>query len=90
MEILPVLMWQNYKAFSTSLPRLCSYLIRGNMCWLISGLAGAGLAGWKNTAAVLYGVEGIPMNYLVDKNGKIIAKGLRDEDLDKTLATFLK
>jgi peroxiredoxin len=48
------------------------------------------LQGWKNAAAVLYGVEGIPMNYLVDKDGKIIAKELRGEDLDKTLATSLQ
>jgi thiol-disulfide isomerase/thioredoxin len=48
------------------------------------------LRGWKNAVAVLYGVQGIPMNYLVDKDGKIMAKGLRGEDLDKTLATSLK
>jgi thiol-disulfide isomerase/thioredoxin len=48
------------------------------------------LQGWKNAVAVLYGIQGIPMNYLVDKNGKIIAKELRGEDLDKTLATSLQ
>jgi peroxiredoxin len=48
------------------------------------------LRGWKNAVAVLYGVQGIPMNYLVDKDGKIMAKGLRGEDLDKTLATYLQ
>ncbi|HEV3326546.1 MAG TPA: TlpA disulfide reductase family protein [Puia sp.] len=47
------------------------------------------LKGWKNDAAVLYGVEGIPMNYLVDKEGKIVAKGLRGDDLDKKLEEFL-
>jgi peroxiredoxin len=43
------------------------------------------LKGWKNEAAKLYGVEGIPMNYLVDKDGKIVAKGLRGDDLEKKL-----
>ena len=47
------------------------------------------LKGWKNSAAVLYGVEGIPMNFLLDKNGVIIAKGLRGDDLEKKLAEFL-
>lgn len=43
------------------------------------------LKGWKNEAAKLYGIEGIPMNYLLDKNGKIIAKELRGDDLEKKL-----
>ena|ERR1700722_7410933 len=43
------------------------------------------LKGWKNDAAVLYGVEGIPMNYLLDKNGTIIARGLRGPELEKKL-----
>jgi hypothetical protein len=47
------------------------------------------LKGWNNSAAVLYGVEGIPMNYLLDKNGTIVAKGLRGDDLEKKLAEFL-
>jgi thiol-disulfide isomerase/thioredoxin len=47
------------------------------------------LKGWKNSAAVLYGVEGIPMNFLLDKNGTIVAKGLRGDDLEKKLAEFL-
>ncbi len=47
------------------------------------------LKGWKNSAAVLYGIEGIPMNYLLDKNGIIVAKGLRGDDLEKKLAEFL-
>jgi peroxiredoxin len=43
------------------------------------------LKGWKNEVAVQYGVEGIPMNFLLDKNGTIVAKGLRGPDLDKKL-----
>jgi hypothetical protein len=47
------------------------------------------LKGWKNSIAVMYGIEGIPMNYLLDKNGIIVAKGLRGDDLEKKLAEFL-
>jgi peroxiredoxin len=48
------------------------------------------LKGWKNSAAELYGVEGIPMNFLLDKDGNIIGKGLRGEDLEKKLDELLK
>jgi peroxiredoxin len=41
---------------------------------------------WDNAAAKLYGVRGIPQNYLLDPTGKIIAKNLRGEALMKKLA----
>ena len=41
---------------------------------------------WDNEVAVLYGVKAIPTNFLLDPQGKIIAKDLRGEDLDKKLA----
>lgn len=47
------------------------------------------LKGWQSNAAELYGVRGIPMNYLLDKDGKIIAKSLRGEDLIKKLGEVL-
>jgi peroxiredoxin len=43
------------------------------------------LKGWKADVVSLYGVQGIPMNYLLDKNGIIVAKGLRGEELTKKL-----
>lgn len=36
---------------------------------------------WQNTAARLYSVNAIPQTYLLDKDGKIIAKGLRSQEL---------
>lgn len=39
------------------------------------------LGGWSNSAAKLYAVNSIPANFLIDAEGKIIAKGLRGEDL---------
>lgn len=44
------------------------------------------LRSWDNEAAVLYGVKAIPANFLLDKDGKIIAKNLRGEDLTKKLS----
>lgn len=46
------------------------------------------LNGFQAKSAVLYGVTAIPTNFLVDPSGKIIARNLRGEDLDKKLATL--
>lgn len=40
---------------------------------------------WDNEAAKLYDVNAIPMNFLIDPDGKIIAKYLRGEALETTL-----
>ncbi|MDI9365698.1 MAG: TlpA disulfide reductase family protein [Flavobacterium sp.] len=48
------------------------------------------LKGWQSNAAVLYHVESIPANFLLDKDGKIIAKNLRGEDLITTLSSIIK
>jgi peroxiredoxin len=45
---------------------------------------------WDCAAAKLYGVRSIPSNVLLDKNGVIIAKDLRGEDLHKKLEELLK
>jgi peroxiredoxin len=41
---------------------------------------------WKSKEAELYAVRGIPQNFLIDPNGKIIAKGLHGFDLEDKLA----
>lgn len=43
------------------------------------------LKGWGSAAAKLYGVSSIPSTFLVDKEGRIIAKGLRGEQLTAVL-----
>jgi thiol-disulfide isomerase/thioredoxin len=48
------------------------------------------LKGWQNTAAKTYQVGSIPFTVLLDKNGRIIAKGLRGEELEAKLAELLK
>jgi hypothetical protein len=47
------------------------------------------LKGWSNLAASLYGVQSIPQNFLIDPQGKIVAKGLRGDDLDAALEKLL-
>ncbi|MFD2582425.1 redoxin domain-containing protein [Pedobacter vanadiisoli] len=47
------------------------------------------LQSWNNAAAKLYQVSSIPQNFLIDPNGKIIAKNLRGEALTEKLAAIL-
>lgn len=47
------------------------------------------LAYWNNAVAQLYRIQSIPQNFLIDPNGKIIAKDLRGEDLEKKLCELL-
>jgi peroxiredoxin len=44
------------------------------------------LKGWNNEVAALYVIRAIPQNVLLDPNGKIIAKNLRAEALEKKLS----
>ena len=44
---------------------------------------------YNNKAAVLYGIKAIPQNFLLDKEGKIIAKNLRGQTLENFLKTIL-
>jgi peroxiredoxin len=44
---------------------------------------------WGNVVARLYAIQSIPQNFLLDKEGKIIAKNLRGKDLDIKLHEVL-
>lgn len=48
------------------------------------------LKGWKSDVVPLYAIQGIPQNYLLDKEGKIIASNLRGEALEAKLAELIK
>ncbi|NLR82167.1 TlpA disulfide reductase family protein [Chitinophaga eiseniae] len=47
------------------------------------------LKAWSNEAARLYGVNGIPQNFLLDPEGKIIARNLRGDALINKLKEVL-
>ncbi|CAN5506337.1 TlpA disulfide reductase family protein [soil metagenome] len=44
---------------------------------------------WDNDVAKLYGVQAIPTNFLLDKEGKIIGKNLRGEELEAKLKEIM-
>jgi hypothetical protein len=47
------------------------------------------LKGWNSAAGKLYGVSAIPHTVLLDKNGIIIAKNLRDDKLREKVSQLL-
>jgi peroxiredoxin len=47
------------------------------------------LKGRNNKAALLYRINGIPENVLIDKNGLVIGRNLRGESLDKKLTEIM-
>lgn len=47
-------------------------------------------SGWQSKVAKMYNVNSIPSNFLVDPNGKIIARNLRGSELIRTLSEVLK
>ncbi|WP_421938986.1 redoxin domain-containing protein [Pedobacter sp.] len=48
------------------------------------------LKGWSNTAAAAYGVKSVPASFLLDQNGKVVAKDLRGEELTNKLSEIFK
>ena len=44
---------------------------------------------WNNEVAALYSITSIPANFLIDPNGKIIARDLRGDDLENKLEEVL-
>ena len=45
---------------------------------------------WQSSVVKLYNITGIPQTYLIDREGKIIGKGLRGEELELKLKEVLK
>lgn len=45
---------------------------------------------WDNEVAKLYDVKAIPQNFLLDKEGRIVAKNIRGEELQTTLQNLIK
>lgn len=48
------------------------------------------LKGWKNEVALMYGINSVPQNLLIDPQGVIIAKNLRGEALTQKLKELIK
>lgn len=45
---------------------------------------------WNNEVAVLYGIKSVPQNFLINREGKIIAENLRGEEVTAQLEKAIK
>ena len=45
---------------------------------------------WQNEAAAMYGVSSIPMSFLIDENGILVAKDLRGFELHSNIDQYVK
>ncbi len=81
---------KNFEIFGVSLDKDKTKWLKAikddNYTWPQAG----DMKGWENTAALEYGVQGIPFNVLLDPNGVIIARNLRGEALEKKLEEVLR
>lgn len=57
-------------------------IVKDKLLWSQCG----DMKGWQNEAATQYGINSIPASFLLDPEGKIVAKNLRGEALEKKLA----
>jgi len=46
------------------------------------------LKGWKNAAAEEFGVKVVPSNFLLDRDGRVVAKNVREKDLGNKLKSI--
>jgi len=65
---------------------LTSFMKKNGMTW-VQYFDGKG---WENKLAQNYGIQSIPATFLLDAEGKVIAKGLRGDDLEAAVAKALK
>lgn len=81
---------KGFEIFQVSLdktkPEWVNAIAKDNLNWIHV----SDLQYWNSPAAKLYNVSSIPSNFLIDKDGKIIASNLRGEELGKKLKEIFK
>jgi len=78
LEIYSVSLDQNADGWKTA-------IIKDNLKWENHV---SELKGWQSKVARQFGISSIPANIIIDKEGKIIAKNLRGEELHRFLERF--
>ena len=76
---------KGFEVFSVSLDRSRAAWVNAIKSDKLTWTQVSDLKFWQSPTAKEYNVEGIPYTVLLDKEGKIIAKGLRGEELNKKL-----
>lgn len=80
---------KGFDVFAVSLDRNKAAWLKGVKDFGLYWTQVSDLRLWDNSAAQLYGFRALPSNVLIDPQGKIVAKNLAGEDLDKKLAELL-
>ena len=65
--------------------RLSGFVVQKKLAWPRFCDGG----GWNNKLALQYGVTGLPANFLLDREGKVVAKNLRGKPLAEAVAKTL-
>jgi thiol-disulfide isomerase/thioredoxin len=82
---------KGFKIYSVSLDKNKSAwenaILKDNLIWEEHV---SDLKGWASQGATTYGVRGIPYNFLIDADGKIISKNLRGIALHQQLDKLVK
>ena len=81
---------KGFEIFSVSLDKDKQEWIRAVYNDKLSWTHVSDLKEWKSPFIAAYYIQAIPYTCLIDKNGKVLAKGLSAEELDKKLAEILK
>jgi len=80
---------KGFEIFSVSLDKTKDSWMKAINDDKLSWMQVSDLQYWKSEAAVKYHVTSIPFTVLIDKEGRVIAKGLRGESLEKKLSELL-
>lgn len=80
---------QGFTVFGVSLDRTKDQWVKAIEDDKLTWTHVSDLAYWQNEAAQMYAVRSIPSSLLVDKNGVIVAKNKRGDELRETVEEFL-
>ncbi|MCS6821408.1 MAG: AhpC/TSA family protein [Microscillaceae bacterium] len=81
---------KGFEIFGVSLDRTKEEWVRAIAEDQLTWLHVSDLKFWQSSVVPLYQVQGIPMTFLIDREGKIVAKNLRGAALEKKIAEILK
>jgi peroxiredoxin len=81
---------KGFEIFSVSLDKSKADWEKGIKDDKLDWTHGSDIKYWDSAPAKLYGVKSIPYTVLIDKEGKIVAKGLRGEKLEEKLTEIFK
>ena len=81
---------KNFTVFGVSLDKTKDKWLEAVKADNLTWLHVSDLQGWSNAVAQQYGITSIPQNFLLDPQGKVLAKNLRGPALEAKLASLIK